>query len=255
MTSSIPDAFWEIRAGVNPSQLVRYHSYVPFAGLSSQRSETMLLHRKTRSLWNLLQLKKKPNLHIYEVLDQLNSAALSLNFLMDRCCYDKARALEAALDFIRGIAGGETIFAVSEAHSGAEMRFQVVCPYVTVTKNQMIEIIRISKILDLGMENPPLVENGASHARSALMVGHDLTDSIRLVPTTGYVGVFSDHLIQIIRPGSVALLDEDLLKFKHGVLPSRPPTVHQESGDQQIALLTEQIESLQKLRASLLRAA
>lgn len=144
---------------------------------------------------------------LYEVID--GHFITNVYFDIDKACdgapssAECTRALNSALDFLRTILG-DTQFAVSEAHRSGKISFHIVCPKLTATRTTIKKIAKLAGGKDLGIDTA-VYNAGRQLMRPVCSRGEKGPDVPALHPVPGYVGVFSDHIIQAIKIGSTRL--------------------------------------------------
>lgn len=215
--------FWQIRRDLNSSSPIVYVNSIKSNRCTGLKSTTL------KNFMSLLSSLEAPV--VYEVLETNRhfSAVVNLYFDVDHeiplpqrpahktvpigaplegvVQKDSSSAsgvvtkedelLERILNFLRSILGQKTVFAVSKAHRPSKISFHIVCPYINAPLSVIQHIAKLAEAEDLPVDT-------AVYKKQQLMrplgsIG-EKSDSVRLVPVSRYMGVFSDHLIQAVSP-------------------------------------------------------
>ena len=187
----LPAQFWTIRDNLVKPSTIRYCNAVATRRTGSLNAGIDTVMSKFSSGANPV---------FYEIFDY--QPKLNLYFDLDKAwdgvptIVECNRVLEAALDFLRGILGSTTTFAVSQSHRRNKISFHIVCPLISAHRLVSKQIVQVSELYDLGLDIA-VYNSGRQLMRSAFAMG-EKADSVPLTPVYPYIGVFSDHIVQAV---------------------------------------------------------
>lgn len=157
----------------------------------------------------------------YEVLDA-HSMITKLYFDIDKAWdgvptpADCMRVLEAALNFLRDTLHVMDGFAVCQAHRAGKISFHITCSGLVADRPAMKKIAMLSQSQDLGFDTA--VYNHSRQLMRTVFGQGEKSDSVPFWPVEGYVGTFSDHIIQ----AKASCLQRVIRSNEIPTLPPRP---------------------------------